>query len=170
MADPTKIYWDSCAWIGLVNGEPDKLPALHAVYGHARRGRVEIWTSTMAVVEANRLATEMQMAKPIPPASIAKLDGLLFQPFVKLINLDQVVAKRARKVLRETVGLGKKPDAVHLASAIIWSIPVFHTYDRDDLLHLNGTIVCADGSPMEIIEALDPFAGGLFDDRQQKPA
>jgi hypothetical protein len=124
----------------------------------------------MAVVECNRLATEMQMAKPIPPESIAKIDGLLFQPFVKLINLDQVVAKRARKVLRETVGLRKKPDAVHLASAIIWNIPLFHTYDNDDLLHLNGSITCIDGTPMEITAARDPFGGGLFDDRQTNPA
>lgn len=166
MADPVKIYWDSCAWIGLINGEPDKLPALHAVYGHARRGLIEIWSSTMAVVEANRLASEMQMQKPIPPASLDKLDGLLFQPFVKLINLDQIVAKRARKVIRETPKLGKKADAVHLASAIIWNVPIFHTYDRDDLTHLNGSVCCIDGTNIEITEARDPFGGGLFDDRE----
>ena len=170
MAEPLKIYWDSCAWIGLVNAEPDKLPALHAVYSLARRGLVEIWTSTMAVVEVNRLESEMQMPKPIPPESLAKLDDLLFQPFVKLINLDQIVAKRARKVVRETVGLRKKPDAVHLASAIIWNIPLFHTYDNDDLLHLNGSITCIDGTPMEITVARDPFGGGLFGDEQTIPA
>jgi len=124
----------------------------------------------MAIVEVNRLASEMQMTKPISPESIAKLDGLLFQPFVKLVNLDQIVAKRARKVIRETPGLKKKPDAVHLASAIIWNIPIFHTYDRDDLLHLNGTISCIDGTPMEITAARDPFDGGLFDERNQNPA
>ena len=169
MPDPLKIYWDSCAWIGLVNGEADKLPALHSVYGNARRGLIQIWTSTMAVVEANRLSSELQMPKPIPPESIAKLDGLLFQPFVHLINLDQIVAKRARKIIRETPKLGKKADAVHLASAILWNVPLFHTYDRDDLLHLNGAINCIDGTPMEIIEARDPFDGGLFDERQQSP-
>ena len=24
ISDLTKVYWDSCAWIGLLNGEPDK--------------------------------------------------------------------------------------------------------------------------------------------------
>lgn len=170
MADPTKIYWDSCAWIGLVNGEPDKIQALQTVYGYAQRGQVEIWTSAMAVVEVNRLESEMQMPKPIPPESIAKIDALLFQPFVKLINLDQIVAKRARKILRETTGLKKKPDAVHLASAVIWNIPIFHTYDGSDLLHLDGLLTCMDGTSLEITRARDPFGGGLFDDRYQNPA
>jgi predicted nucleic acid-binding protein len=167
LANPIKIYWDSCAWLGLVNGEPDKLPAVKAVYGQARQGLIEIWTSTMAVVEVNRLAAEMTMDKPIPPDGLSKIDNLLFQPFVNLINLDQIVAKRARKVIRETPGLKKRPDAVHLASAIVWNIPLFHTYDRDDLLHLNGSIHCMDGTAMEITAARDPFAGGLFDERPE---
>lgn len=152
-----------------MNAEPDKLPALRHIYALAQKGLVEIWTSTMAIVEANRLASEMQTPRPIPPESIALIDGLLFQPFVKPINLDQIVAKRARKIIRETPGLGKKPDAVHLASAVTWNIPLFHTYDRADLLHLNGKIQCMDGTPMEISEARDPFNEGLFDDRSKEP-
>lgn len=168
MAEPLKIYWDSCAWIGLVNAEPEKIHDVQAVYTQARRGLIEIWTSSIAIVEVNRLASEMQMAKPIPPESLEKLDGLLFQPFVKLINLDQIVAKRARKLIRETPKLGKKPDAVHLASAIIWNIPLFHTYDRDDLLHLNGSVSCIDGTAMEITAARDPFdEGGLFNEQPE---
>ena len=167
MPDPTKVYWDSCAWIGLVNGEPDKLPAVQAVYGHAQRGHIEIYTSTVAIVEVNRLASEMQMPKPIPPESIAKIDGLLFQHFVKLINVDQIVAKRARKLIRETPKLKKKPDAIHLASAIIWNIPLFHTYDNDDLLHLNGSISCLDGTVMDIVQARDPFEGELCGERPE---
>lgn len=167
MADPVRIYWDSCAWLGLINAEPDKLPDVRAVYGLARKGLVEIWTSTIAIVEANRLATEMQLPKPISPESIAQIDDLLFQPFVHLINLDQTVAKRARKILRETQGLKKRPDAIHLASAVIWNIPLFHTYDHDDLLHLNGSIFCVDGTKMEITLAKSPFDGGLFGGQHQ---
>lgn len=124
----------------------------------------------MAVVEANRLASEKHTPKPLSAVSLAQIDGLLFQPFVKLINLDQVVAKRARKIIRETPGLSKKPDAVHLASAVMWNIPLFHTYDRADLLHLNGSIYCIDGTVMEISEARDPFNEGLFDERRETPA
>ena len=162
LAEPVKVYWDSCAWLGLVNAEPEKLPPLRAVYGQARRGLVEIWSSTIAIVEVNRLASEMSKPKPIDPESLEKIDGLLFQPFVKLINLDQIVARRARKLIRETPKLSKRPDAIHLASAMLWNIPLFHTYDHDDLLHLNGSILCDDGTLMEISTARDPFDGGLL--------
>lgn len=169
MADPIRIYWDSCAWIGLINAEPERLPGLRAVYGNARRSLVELWTSTLAIVEVSKLASEKSLKRPIPPDSLAVIDAVLFQPFVKPVNVDQLVAKRARKLAREIDRL-KGPDAVHIASAMIWNIPLFHTYDRDDLLGLNGKLRCDDGSVLEIVEAQDPFDGGLFSERQQNPA
>lgn len=164
MADPLRIYWDSCAWMGLVNAEADKLPGLRAVYGHARRNLVELWTSTIAIVEVSKLASEKSLKRPIPPDSLAVIDAILFQPFIKPVNVDQIVAKRARKLTREVDRL-KGPDAVHIASAMVWNVPVFHTYDRDDLLALNGKIYCDDGTPLEIIQARDPFEGALFVER-----
>lgn len=167
MADPTKIYWDSCAWIGLVNGEAGRKHALEAIYGQARSGLIHIWTSTISIVEANRLEAEMGMEKPIPPESIKVLDDLLFQPFVMLAPVDTDIAIRARKLLRETPKLSKKPDAIHLATAIRWDVPILHTYDGNDLLHLNGKKTCDNGEPLSITLPKDPFSGGLF---AQEPA
>jgi len=161
MASPKKIYWDSCAWLGLVNAEPNRKHELEVVYDQARNGLVEIWSSTLSIVEANRLSTEVRQRKPIPPDSLKAIDDLLFQPFVKLVPVDVDIAKRARKLVRETPGLGKKADAIHLASAIRWNIPTLHTYDRDDLLHLDGKINCDDEAPLRICEPEDP-TGGLF--------
>jgi hypothetical protein len=70
--------------------------------------------------------------------------------------------------VRETVGLKKKPDAIHLASAMRWDLHTLHTYNGSDLKHLSGSIFCGDGTPMTISDPLDPFAeGGLF---AQQPA
>lgn len=162
MSSPTKLYWDSCAWLGLVNGEPGRKEALEAIYEQARRRIVEIWTSTLSIVEANRLSSEVHMPKPVPPDSLAILDNLLFQEFVKLIPVDTVIARDARTLVRETPKLQKKADAVHLASAIRWSVPVLHTYDGNDLLHLDGKFSCRDGSLLTICEPQNP-SGGLFD-------
>lgn len=162
MASPVRIYWDSCAWLALINEEPGRLPDVDAVYAQARQGNVEIWSSTMSIVEVNRPASEMNMTKPIPPESLAALDAVFFQPFVKLVPVDIDIATRARKLVRETVGLKKKADAIHLTSAMRWNLPVFHTYDESDLKHLNGTIQCDDGTMMAISDPFDPFAGGLF--------
>lgn len=167
MASPLNIYWDSCAWLGLANGEKDRKRDLEIVYGQARRGLVQLWTSTIAVVEVNRLAGEMQQERPIADDSLAIIDGLLFQPFVNLVSMDTIVARRARQLLRETRGLTKRPDAMHLATAIQWNIPIFHTYDGSDILHLNGKIECLDGTVMEINFPRDPFDGGLFNERPE---
>lgn len=48
---------------------------------------------------------------------------------------------------------------------MVWNVPLFHTYDRDDLLRLNGKLHCNDGTPLKIIEARDPFEGELFSER-----
>lgn len=43
MADPPRrVYWDACAWIGLLNNEPDKHPPLRIIWEHAQRGQFEI--------------------------------------------------------------------------------------------------------------------------------
>lgn len=162
MADPIKVYWDSCAWLGLINGESKRKPDLDAVYGNAKRGFIEIWTSTIALVEVNRLESEMNQQRPIPPEGLAVIDGILMQPFVKLVSMDTIVATRARQLLRTTPKLTKRPDAMHLATAMIWNIPIFHTYDGNDLLHLNGKVECDDGTKMEIAVPSDPTAGGLL--------
>lgn len=165
MADPVNVYWDSCAWLGLLNGEPGRKRILQGVYGQARRGLIQLWTSTIAIVEVNRLSSEMNVPRPISGEGLAIIDDLLFQPFVNPISMDTIVAKRARHLLRQMPGLTKRPDAMHLASAIQWNVAIFHTYDGSDLLHLDGKIQCADGSDMEITLPRDPFGGGLFDEQ-----
>lgn len=167
MANPLNVYWDSCAWLGLVNGEDGRKQNLEIVYGMARRGLIQLWTSTVAIVEVNRLSVEMNMPRPISDESLAIINDLLFQPFISHISLDTIVARRAQRLLRETRGLTKRPDAMHLASAIQWNIHTFHTYDGSDLLHLNGQIRCLDGEDMEIVLPSDPFDGGLFSERPE---
>jgi predicted nucleic acid-binding protein len=168
LASPVKVYWDSCAWLGLLNGEADRRRELEAIYDQARNGLVEIWSSTISIVEANRLASEVGQSKPIPPDSLLALDDLLFQPFVKLAAVDTVIAKDARRLIREIPGLGKKPDAIHAATAMHWNIETLHTYDGNDLLHLDGKLECRNGTPLTICQPSDPTAGGLFA-KSEKP-
>lgn len=51
--------------------------------------------------------------------------------------VDIPIARISRRISRE---FGVKPkDAIHLATAIFWNVPVFHTYE-DKLLNKNGKI------------------------------
>lgn len=163
MASAEKVYWDTCAWLGLVNGEDERKGALGKIYNQAKSGSMEIWTSVLSLVEANRLQSEYNQEKPIPTGSLAVLDDIFFQPFIKLVAVDIPISRDARRLIRETPKLSKKPDAIHLATAIFWSVPVMHTYDGNDLLHLDGAMQCRDGITLRICEPGEETDGGLFD-------
>lgn len=75
----------------------------------------------------------------------------------------------ARRLLRlDTLPLTKPNDAIHLASALWHSVDTFHTYDRADLLKLDGMINCKDGKPLKIcrVPSRPPT---LFDALTKKP-
>lgn len=162
MPKPLKLYWDSCAWLGLINGEGDKQRELQIVYGHAKKGHYEIWTSTLSYMECRRLKSELQLPKPLDAANEKIISDIFKQPFVKPIPLTLDIVERARTIWRETPGLSKYQDAVHLASALRWSVPVMHTYDGADLIHLSGSFDCWDGTPLTICYPDETTDGPLF--------
>ncbi|MGW8135549.1 type II toxin-antitoxin system VapC family toxin [Sphingomonas zeae] len=162
MAKPVRIYWDSCAWLGLINGEPDKRRELEIVYGNARQGKYELWTSTLSIVEVRRLRSEQHDPKPLSEDNRNTLRDLFRQPFVKPIPLALDIAEEARDLFRRTKGLGKFPDAVHLASALRWNSSVLHTYDNQDLLHLSMKFDCRNGEKLAISYPDETTDGPLF--------
>lgn len=162
MAELRRVYWDSCVWLGLINGESKKKRAVDHIYNSARAGSHEIWTSTISYVEVFRIKGEEQSSKPYAKAALDKIEEMFEQDFIKLVPLDVEVAKIARRLLREQDGLSKRPDAIHLASAIKWSIETLHTYDGNDLLHLDGKLTTKGGSVLRIMPPSDPEDGPLF--------
>jgi predicted nucleic acid-binding protein len=45
------LYWDTNAFLGLINGEPDKLPECQPVWDSAVDGKCLIVTSALTVAE-----------------------------------------------------------------------------------------------------------------------
>jgi hypothetical protein len=88
LAKPVKLYWDSCAWLGLLNGEADKKRELEIIYGHAKAGRFEIWTSTLSMIEVRRLDSEKAAPKPLSAANLQTIEDLFGQPFVRFSNAE----------------------------------------------------------------------------------
>ena len=157
-----RVYWDSCAWIGLVNCEPNKINPLRAIWEAAHRGEFEIWTSAYAYLEV--IKGHSEYGTPYPPEESDKIiEEMLSQPYVQRIQLDVPIAKLARKLKRDyhEEGLRKRPDAVHLASALYHNCDEMHTWDKKDLLHLTGKINRRDGRPL-IIKIPGPDELGLF--------
>ena len=170
MAKPVKIYWDTCAFIGLLNGEPDKKRELEIVYGMAKSGKVELWTLTLSMIECRRLKSEEHHEKPLNDENDEKISDIFKQPFIKPIPLASDIAENARTLWRRTVGLGKYQDAVHLASAIRWDVELMHTYDRDDLLHLSEKLNCRNGNLLKVTYPDNTTDGALFEHAKQNPA
>ena len=83
-----RVYWDSCAWLGLINGEPNKRRELEIIYNAAKRGDYEILTSTISLIEVNRFDYEKDKKKPLEIGNTEKLQQMFEQPFVKLATLD----------------------------------------------------------------------------------
>lgn len=149
MASKPKVYWDSCAWLGLLNEESNKISELQYVWKRAVAGEVEIWTSTIAQVEVCKLASEQtEVANQgkenkvdiMTEDNLKLIENVFNQPFVKRIPVDVEISTRARRLYRETKGLDKVPDAVHLVSAMRWNIETVHTFDEKDMLHLSGKL------------------------------
>lgn len=168
MGKPVKLYWDTCAFIGLLNGEDDKKRELEIIYNLAGSGKFELWTSTLSMIECRRLKTEEHSEKPLDSQNEKIISDIFKQPFIKPIPMAVDIAENARVIWRETKGLNKYQDAVHLASALRWNVPIMHTYDRDDLLHLDGKLKCHDGSELNICYPDNTTDGPLFDTRKTK--
>lgn len=131
-------------------------------YNLARRGQFEIWTSTLAYVEVFRLVSETNDQKPLAESGLDVIRDAIEQPFVQLIPVDMEIGREARRLRRELKDFHGAADAVHLASALIWSINPLHTWDKQHLIHLSGKLTCKDGSKLEIHRPDMPEAGPLF--------
>jgi predicted nucleic acid-binding protein len=162
LAKPAKIYWDSCAWLGFLNGEAGKTRELEIVYSNARQGLCELWTSTLAVVETRRLGVELHDPKPLSEAHHTIIRDLFRQPFVKTAPVSLEIAEAARTIWRETSNLKKFQDAIHLATALRWSASVLHTYDNADLTHLSLKFKCKNGEQLPICYPNETTDGPLF--------
>lgn len=160
MASPQRFYWDSCAWLGVLNGESDKRVGLEALFRAAKGGSCQLWTSTFSLVEVNRYSSEEHKVKPLDEANLRLIEEFFQQPFIRLVPVDMVIAGAARRLIRET--RLAKGDAIHLASALQWSVDAMHTYDGADLLHHSEKFRCRSGSPLVIRTPCEEANGPLF--------
>ena len=157
MTDGLQIYWDSCCWIGLINQEERWLGVLQSIFESAQRGDAQLWISTITILEVVKVPSEDGMPRPWPDANIAQVDNLFLQDYVRTVQLDQQIARNAREIYRSTPSLGrrKQMDAIHLATALFYSVDEFHTDDAEDLLGLDKTLPCRDGRLLRICKPKD---------------
>jgi len=148
LADPKKIYWDSCVWIALINREP-KVDACDYHIELARKGEVQIWTSSLTIAEVYKAKSEAGPKALLEAQELAFLN-FVDQDFVYEVQLDHDIATMARALCRKHAPLKKPNDGVHIATAAMHNVDELHTFDRDDLLPLNGLVMRLDQKPLVV--------------------
>lgn len=165
MADKPRYYWDACMWIALIRREPKRFEACRFLIDQAQRGEIEIWTSAFTYAEVYRRRCSGENVG-IGADDDRAFEDYIEQEFVKLIQVDSDVGRGARILLRTHSTIGKPQDAIHVASALIENVTELHTFDREDLLKLDGVLKCQNGEPLRIKrppDPPDPNAGTMFE-------
>lgn len=126
-------YWDSDAFLGHFNGEPDKVAACESVLQAAEAGRILIVTSALTLAEV----LYVKGHKPMPPEKRQIVSGFFKQPYISVQNVTRKIAELARDLYWDS---GVRPqDAIHVATALTYRLPELNTFDRK-LLSLDGKL------------------------------
>jgi predicted nucleic acid-binding protein len=126
-----QAYWDSNAFLGHLLDEAEKVEACRAVLKAAENGQLTIVTSAMTLAEVLYL----KGGKKLDPADRIKIDNFFRAEYISVRNVTRGTADLARDAVWD---LDIRPvDALHVATACMYRVPVLHTYD-DKLLARSG--------------------------------
>ena len=147
-----RIYWDACAWISLINREmPNagnkikhkRFDMCRETIKKAESGELDIVTSAFTLAEVCKMP-------PDPTSPSINLTAFFDQKYIFLIPVDKRVAMKAQSLQLAGIAGLKPPDAIHLASAIVADVPIFHTFD-ERILMMNDQFGLSNASTMKIV-------------------
>lgn len=135
----SRRLWDASIVLGYLSGQQDIKADCEQIIQQAERGEWEIVVSTIA-------HAEVAFLRGLSPSdSESKIQEFFSRGYVINAAFDVSLTKIVRRLIREHKGL-KPPDAIYIATALQWQIPIIETTDPD-LLALNGK----EGSPKLVI-------------------
>ena len=134
MARRNVVYWDSPAFLALINRDksPEELLKCNDVWAAAEKGLVHIVTSTLTTVEV----IYMKGTPKLDPTKRPLVSNFFRQPFISQKPLTREIAELARDIVWDTPV--KPKDAIHVATAAFNKVRQIHTFD-DQLCNL-GTV------------------------------
>ncbi len=138
MVVPRRL-WDSCVVLGYLSGQKEIKTDCDGIIGQAERGEMEIVVSTIAQAEVAYLSGLSASDAE------AKIQEFFSRRYIITAAFDISLTKTVRRLIRDHKGLDPS-DAIHLATALQWQIPVIETTDAD-LLKLDGK----EGNPKLVI-------------------
>jgi len=150
---PSRVGWDSCAWIAHIQRErifgadgktviEDRGAMCRPVLDAAEGGIIEIAVSALSLVEVLARNRTSGMDDQ-------KVRDFFDNDYILLVNVDKHLGDFARRLMLAGHPGLKPLDAIHLATACVANVDAFHTFD-DRLLALDGMIDRSDGRRLMI--------------------
>ena len=161
---PPRIYWDACAWISYINQEmpgPGKkftdrrFEMCRDTLRRAVAEEIEVLTSAFTLSEVCKVPSDASL-----PA--INLPAFFDQKYIMLVSVDKAIGTKAQNLQLAGIYGVKPQDAVHLASALVHNVPIFHTFDGP-LLGLDMKLTLNDGNQLRICKPTEetPMPGLL---------
>lgn len=145
-------YWDSNAFLGHLNGEPEKAEACEAVLAAAEAGKLVIVTSALTLAEVLYVKGQT----PMPKEKRELVSRFFKQPYISVQNVTRRIAEVGRELYWDQ---NVRPqDAIHVATALVYKIPVLNTFDGK-LLSLDGKL---GEPPLKIEKPHEQYQPTLF--------
>jgi predicted nucleic acid-binding protein len=148
----SRVYWDACAWIAYIQKEmpgPEttftepRYEMCRQILRRAEAGDLEIATSAYTLSEV----CKKPLNQTVPGIN---LPAFFQQRYIVVVSVDMQIGLKAQSLQLAGVAGLKPQDATHVASALVWSIPVLHTFD-DKLLKLDKVLQMDDGNQLRIV-------------------
>lgn len=150
--------FDSCVLIDAIQKTPDRYDKIGPYVSEAEAGRLQIVISVLSLAEVCYLEERQAVGAPLQE-QVRQIEQWLNSSFIVARNVDRLIARRAAR-LREPGAFGlKTPDAIIVATALLYHVPQLLTFDAAKLLKLDGKV---GGKPLLRIVEPDGRLGPLF--------
>lgn len=116
------VYLDSCVVVSYLKGDPDRIAMCKAAFRDAQTGVTRGLTSAFSLAEVIKLDVGY-----LSEEHEEKIDEFFKHPWIQIALVDRRVATKAREVSRKY--RIKPPDAIHIATALLYRATNFFTYD-----------------------------------------
>jgi predicted nucleic acid-binding protein len=134
---PQDRYWDTGPFLAWLKAETHRLADVEPVIRAAEAGKVRLVTSSVTLIEVVKL-DQKNAPIEVPPDDAEKIRQFFLKSYISVRTFDRPTATLARQLIWDH-GLTTR-DAMHLATATRWRMPLLETLDAGDLIPLSGKV------------------------------